>query len=147
MLLLAHVVTGAVIGETIKNPILVSLFAFVSHFILDAVPHWNYNVPKKFNWWDYFKVTPDLFAASTAYLAFLFSLPNSWLPISLGVFFAALPDFMTLAKYSRTINILLLRLYFFHDWVQNHSDRPDRVIRGLLYQLWLIIVVLYIFLI
>ena len=60
MILLAHTITGAIIGEKISNPFLVSLIALISHFILDRIPHWNYEVPKKFNAQFVLNILPDI---------------------------------------------------------------------------------------
>jgi hypothetical protein len=39
MLLTVHAAAGAIIGQQINNPILAFVLAFVSHFILDMIPH------------------------------------------------------------------------------------------------------------
>lgn len=52
MILTPHILTGALIGMKLENPILGSLFAFLSHYLLDAIPHWEYNFikePQKYN--------------------------------------------------------------------------------------------------
>lgn len=41
MLLTPHVVAGVAIGSAIHNPVLAIPLAFLSHFFLDAVPHWD----------------------------------------------------------------------------------------------------------
>ena len=60
MLITPHAITGAVIGAEISNPYLVVLLALASHFILDALPHYDvgvahYGEKKKisFNWKDW----------------------------------------------------------------------------------------------
>jgi hypothetical protein len=37
-----HGLTGAAIALTVKNPLLAVPLAFISHFIQDAIPHWDY---------------------------------------------------------------------------------------------------------
>jgi len=37
-----HGLTGAVIALSIKQPALAIVLAFLSHFVTDLVPHWNY---------------------------------------------------------------------------------------------------------
>ncbi len=39
MLLTVHATAGALIGQQLNNPILAFVVAFVSHFILDIIPH------------------------------------------------------------------------------------------------------------
>ena len=41
MFLTPHVVAGVAIGSAIYNPVLAIPLAFLSHFFLDAVPHWD----------------------------------------------------------------------------------------------------------
>lgn len=41
MLETPHVAVGAAIASKIPNPFLAIPLAFASHFVLDAVPHWN----------------------------------------------------------------------------------------------------------
>ncbi len=41
MLIAAHSISGGVVGEAIGNPFLAILFGFVSHFLLDLIPHFD----------------------------------------------------------------------------------------------------------
>ena len=43
MLLAPHILVGAAVAVSTSNPILGLLFAFLSHFILDRIPHWEYS--------------------------------------------------------------------------------------------------------
>lgn len=45
MILLPHIVTGGVIGAKTKNLGLIVILGFLSHFILDRIPHWDYALP------------------------------------------------------------------------------------------------------
>jgi len=53
MLLGPHILVGAAVAASTSNPILGLVFAFLSHFILDRIPHWEYsaeplrNIPTK----------------------------------------------------------------------------------------------------
>lgn len=44
MLLSPHILVGAAIATSIPNPLLGLLFAFLSHFLLDRIPHWEYSI-------------------------------------------------------------------------------------------------------
>lgn len=44
MLLAPHILVGAAIAASTPNPLLGLLFAFLSHFLLDRVPHWEYSI-------------------------------------------------------------------------------------------------------
>jgi len=51
MLELPHTVVGATIATKIPNPLISLPLAFLSHFLLDLIPHWNpslYSETKKF---------------------------------------------------------------------------------------------------
>jgi len=44
MLLAPHILVGAAVASQFQNPILGLILAFLSHFILDKTPHWEYSV-------------------------------------------------------------------------------------------------------
>lgn len=45
-----HLVTGAAIAVMIKNPVLALPLAFVSHFVLDALPHYGEIKPDEYTY-------------------------------------------------------------------------------------------------
>ena len=105
MILTPHILVGAAIGLKIKNPVLVFIAAFLSHFVLDIIPHSEYNVevltekPSKRFIMPCLKIFIDLifglgivFGASKMLSRMeTFSINNLYL----GVFSAALPDGLT----------------------------------------------------
>jgi hypothetical protein len=40
-----HALTGATVAAAINRPILSLPAALLSHFVIDALPHWNYKLP------------------------------------------------------------------------------------------------------
>ena len=102
MLLSIHATAGALIGQQINNPILAFILAFVSHFILDVIPHGDHD------WIDEYKggqkskarkivsiVVIDvlvLLALLVSKFYFKSFTPN--LPIVAGVVGGVLPDFL-----------------------------------------------------
>jgi hypothetical protein len=44
MILITHILVGAAIGILIPNYWPVFIIAFASHFLLDAIPHWEYKI-------------------------------------------------------------------------------------------------------
>lgn len=145
MLLLSHTITGAVIGQKINDPTIIILLAFTSHFILDRIPHWNYNVPDKFDLWEFSKTLPDIITSILVYLVFLFAYPDQWLNISLGVCFAILPDFLTLTQYIPGLKILFKSLNKFHLKIQGHINKRYKTFWGLLSQIIYITLLIIIF--
>src|SRR5687767_3301477 len=41
MTTIPHVIVGAAVGSLAPNPYLASLAGFISHFVLDFIPHWD----------------------------------------------------------------------------------------------------------
>lgn len=98
-----HTLAGAIIAVLIPAP-LVPIVAFVSHFILDAVPHFG-NQPwmptsgaqpysKIFKYWLLLDAVGCFAALFFAWWLF----PDKWLIITIGTFFAAGPDFLWLLE-------------------------------------------------
>ncbi|HUT96413.1 MAG TPA: hypothetical protein VMW82_02510 [Candidatus Paceibacterota bacterium] len=44
MILLPHIITGAVIGAKTQNFGLIIILGFLIHFIMDRIPHWDYSI-------------------------------------------------------------------------------------------------------
>lgn len=44
MILSVHAFVGAAAGRIFPNPVVAFIIAFLSHFILDALPHWEYGL-------------------------------------------------------------------------------------------------------
>jgi hypothetical protein len=96
-----HFLTGASIGLYISNPVVAIPTAFVSHFVLDALPHfgspWDHELGRR--------VKPKLFASvirvdaliAGAVLLF-FVTQQLWLP-AICMFAALSPDFIWVYRY------------------------------------------------
>ncbi len=106
MLSIAHALTGAAIATNIHNPYISIPLILASHYILDAVPHWDAgtglgNGTKSVKLAILHEI-PDLALASILTLLF-FPLPNQTpstiyqivkLPQVWGAFISLLPDFL-----------------------------------------------------
>ena len=154
MLLLSHTITGAVIGQKTGDPIVISLIALISHFILDRIPHWNYldqqghkeyNENEKFHLWKYIEAVPDIITTLLVYFTFLFCFPDKWLEISLGVGFAILPDFLTLSKYIPYIKSVFRPLNKLHYKIQGRIKKYHKAVVGLAIQILYICLLMTIF--
>jgi len=131
MILLAHVTTGAVIGLKFQDPTLVILLSFISHFVLDRLPHWNYDVPKTAKSDAFLTMLPDIIPTILVYAVFIASYPEQWLIISLGVTFAILPDFISLGWYIPKIKKIILPFLKFHKFIQNEiPEKYNQVLWG-----------------
>lgn len=128
-----HVITGALIGLTVHNPFIALPAAFLSHFILDALPHYGNN-----------NHTGRLFigvllsdsAVAGSYLLMLLILqPQYWLlAITCGIA-AASPDLMWLSGWIREMRGLALKkrgpIRLFHkniQWAENSKNFPIEII-------------------
>lgn len=145
MILLAHATTGAIIGLKFHNPFIVILLSFISHFVLDRLPHWNYDVPKNPNIKAFLNMLPDIITTVVVYLVFILIYPSSWLIISIGVTFAILPDFLSLSLYIPKVKKIMLPFLKFHKLIQNEiSKKYNKAFWGLLSQtLYLTILILF----
>lgn len=112
MLISIHLVTGAAIGKMTGNLWLTIPMAFVSHYFLDAIPHYNQKPVK-----DYLEKglaqadKKDLFLKSIEPVMglvlvfcsiFYFSNKNA-LPMIVGAFFGLLPDLLLFIKWKYNI--------------------------------------------
>ena len=99
MILAPHILLGAAIGSKISNPLAVFALGFASHYFLDALPHYDYEVPglkaKEVN---YKKILTDLTKVATdascgLALALILIWHSPYLTNALiGMFGAVLPD-------------------------------------------------------
>lgn len=96
MLLTVHTLTGALIALAVKDPALAAPLAFTSHFVLDSTPHFGIDGLD-------FKTSKgkivgvaDCFGALITWLILISIFPAQWFLVSIGVFFACLPDLLYL---------------------------------------------------
>ena len=96
-----HALTGAVIGFSISDPVIALPVAFLSHFALDAIPHFGER--KKDHGSKNFRDLLILDALLCFGLVLLLAIwqPKHWLQAVICAFLAASPDFMWVGKYLR----------------------------------------------
>ena len=93
MIFIAHALLGTLIGKSLNSLFLIAILAFLSHFILDALPHIDTgSFKKKEDYtrkeWTFVVVDVILGLAFVFYFGIKFGL----LPVFVGAFFAILPD-------------------------------------------------------
>ena len=44
MVLASHILAGVALGINLNNPATTAVGAFALHFVLDAIPHWDYDI-------------------------------------------------------------------------------------------------------
>jgi hypothetical protein len=144
MVLLAHTLTGAVIGLKIKSPLIVIILCFVSHFILDRLPHTNLSIPKKIDPFQIIGTFPDVLPSICLYLVFLYVYPTHWINITLGVAFAILVDIMSLFRLLPRIDKYLKWLYNLHDKIQGRTSLLPGLFIQVVYITFLVVILYFV---
>lgn len=108
-----HTITGVLIGLSVHQPVVAIVLAVLSHFVLDAIPH--YSDPKLIGK----KLAPVLAVDFSVALAVLGSLlvlrPQYWLLAVVCGIAAASPDLM-----------------WFPRWVRDLLGRPGKPLNGVM---------------
>ena len=109
MILITHMLLAAATAKLIENPILAIILAFLSHYLLDFIPHAEYNHKKiKYIFIDFFLG-----------LIIIFILAKNPFITYACMFFALIPDGFTL------LDIISNRKNFV--WHDNFQDRKSVV--------------------
>lgn len=132
MLLTPHILIGALIGFKIQNPWLVFILAIISHFILDAIPHREYDIKalrrKKIDKQfiiELFQVITDLVIGVSTTIFFVWHSPSRNSAI-LGMMAAVIPDGITFL-YWRTKFPIFKTITDFHRFTihpKNNKNTP-----------------------
>lgn len=147
MILVTHAVVGGAVGQIISNPVLAFSAGFLSHFILDAIPHWDYplhaktgvdldvdmDISSRYFKHDIAKIALDILVGFM--LVYFFHL-SFW--AACGAIF---PDFLQFAYFKLRWRILRW-LQSFHIWIHSDLHLDSRPIFGPILQVLLIFVVL-----
>lgn len=100
-----HALTGAIIGLTIAQPVPAMILAVLSHFVLDAIPHFKVDQPDekllKTAWFRNYLVTEALFCFLLV-VALYMTQPTYWFVPAVCAFLAAAPDLLSINKYLKT---------------------------------------------
>ena len=161
MVLTTHIVFGSVGAQLMtSNPYLGFLAGFVSHFILDAVPHWDYTLKSRaYNPKNRLDVdmkigsnfVRDLFLIGLDFcLGFTIAITYFYLTATpfglvalLGGIGAVFPDFLQFV-YFKFKTGPLLSLQRFHVWIHSKISLNNRPTLGIISQAVLIIALLLI---
>ncbi len=128
-----HVLTGALIGLTIHQPVLAVMLAIISHFLLDALPHYGAKNLKGHG----FKLLlgADALLASFILLALVVGRPMGWqLAVGCGVA-AASPDLMWLPGWLRMLHgrsrgrfNAIMKMHKEIQWAEKAKNYPFEII-------------------
>jgi hypothetical protein len=155
--LTTHAIVGAAIASMLPaHPYVAISAAFASHFLLDAIPHWDYPVRSssmkpgvvgamKFDG----EVLADMLTiGADAILGFglallLFARPSDLVLTACGAGAAMLPDALQFA-YMRFPREPLVSLQRFHCWIHASRNLSGRPVLGLAAQMGLVLLCLLI---
>jgi len=126
-----HMLVGAAIGTQSPNLLIAFCLGLVSHYLLDALPHWDY-LPK--DWLrkigitrpDHFKkIGLDFILGAMIVSILTWSYPQKLLILA-GITAALLPDFFQLIYYTFKIK-WLKPLSRFHKKIHLYDELPFRL--------------------
>lgn len=152
MILATHAVVGVAAAELFpSNPIAAFIAAFLSHFLLDAIPHWNYKIKAhqenpenplngkvvfgKTLVFDLIKVFVDLSAGvALSFLFFYNGTYQSETIVVLGVFGGVLPDALQFLYWILKIEPLKT-LQRFNLWIHHLTKLEVPMVLGIFFQI------------
>ncbi|MFA6338776.1 MAG: hypothetical protein WCW87_01835 [Candidatus Paceibacterota bacterium] len=166
MVLSTHMVVGALLAQQVSNPFVAFFVGFLSHFVLDAIPHWDYEVKalimrdkeNKLNsstsvnlksLYDLIKIGCDvLLGFIIIFIIFkIYSLDqileSQNLYILIGAIGGATPDFLQFVffhwKNNKYIYGLLVNLQKFHMWIHSQKKTLTPIV-GITFQVIVVII-------
>lgn len=157
MTLTTHAIAGAALAALVpEHPALGFTAGFASHFLLDAIPHWDYAMlseainPKiaapftidRALVLDVLRIGSDM-TLGLALAALFFATPHTAFAVFCGAMGGILPDALQFL-YGRFPHGPLARLQRFHEWIhaRRHLELEGRYALGVASQLCLLTVFL-----
>ena len=152
MTLTTHAIVGATLATLIPNhPILGFAVGFGSHFVLDAIPHWDYALSSmekdeknpmnddmtinKYFWKDLLKIGADgVLGLMLSFILLSGIFHQSIFVVFLGAIGAMTPDALQFF-YFKWRHEPLVSLQKFHRWVHSKKDLDDKPVIGILSQI------------
>lgn len=99
-----HALTGVLLIASVTNPVVGLSVAFLSHFMLDAVPHWNYGGIKSRRSGKYiYLLAVDAVIAGAILLSIALLQPVGWVLLLAGALCAMSPDLMWLPYLAKEL--------------------------------------------
>lgn len=117
-----HALTGATIGLVLPAPIALPA-AFLSHFVLDAIPHFgSENTGTSSRAFNYILAADALLCIGLVVILAV-NQPAHWIVASISAFLATSPDLMWIGKYlqaqrGKAVVASKHWLLRFHTWIQ-----------------------------
>lgn len=150
MFLTVHAPLGIIIGQHVNDPLLAFTLGFISHYLLDIIPHGDTDVPQKYKNPIYIALAGLIDSACLTVLLIFLLLNNIGLitpSIILGTVGAILPDLFQLFyyKYRGRNSAKIQGIHnFFHDLIAKKWQ--FKFVNGVIFQLITLIILLIIIL-
>lgn len=159
MILASHIIAASAITSslvlkppTIANAAAIFFISFVSHYLLDFIPHWEYELSffngenKKFFLKDLIKIFIDLsLGAIIGFLIIGLSVSFEGIfKLSLIIFFSCLPDILEAGSiFWKKFSFVQLKKmhYFFHSKIE-FKDKP---VKGIIIQIITLLILIILF--
>ncbi len=96
-----HALTGAIIGATIANPWVALVVAFLSHFVLDVIPHYGQLDSDAYVQTNSFArlLIADTTLCGLLVIALAIGQPHLWWFVAICAFVATTPDFASINRW------------------------------------------------
>ncbi|MDD4994961.1 MAG: hypothetical protein PHW53_00600 [Patescibacteria group bacterium] len=125
MLIVTHAITGAVVGQLVKNSYISFLASLVLHFLMDIIPHGDteecrhYRETNRVSKKLFYQLAFDIIimTALAAYLL-IFKIQGYWWPTLAGILGGILPD-MIVAFHEYKPNRITAPIHWIHFWCHN----------------------------
>ncbi len=144
MILIVHILLGALIVLKVKPLFLALILALISHYFLDLLPHRDYSIDniRKKDWQQAFRkefilIFFDIFSA----VVLIFLLSENVLLSFIGAFFSTLPDGLHLLYRIRPNEFLRIHQQF-HQKI-NWSENKTPLFWGVLTQVIIVAITIY----
>jgi len=110
MILAPHLLLGAAIASKVQNPVLAIILALLSHYLLDFIPHIEYDIKniKERRWRNAGAEVRNVLFDFLAGILLIFFSTNSGPLIYICAFVALIPDFLTFLNIALPNKILNL---------------------------------------
>jgi len=149
MLLTVHATTGALIGQQINNPILAFVLGFISHFILDMIPHGDQDWIEEYKGDQKSKAKKIILIVAIDVAVLLTLLISKYyygdsfapsLNIAAGILGGLLPDFLVVCH--ELSDKLFKNFYHFHFIIHDLIKVKPTVFQGVAFQVIVTVILL-----
>jgi len=145
MILTPHLILGAVIGSKIEYIPLAIILAFLSHYILDLIPHIEYsikNIEKK-QWQKSLPETIKIFLDFALGILLILFFSDNQPTVFICAFFAISPDGISFLNYFISNKILKKLSDFHHEKIHFLKNKKISIFWRILSQVLIVLISIF----